>query len=193
MGFSEKASCRPYKDCYKTSHRIERREVLASICYEYTRTAKKRDRGDLKNTGHGGLDTWFSGHGGGKPDERATWGEKTEKKADFYRQVSAPDSLSSYSNGTPVSRHEDDKAESSSLPNGDTARNIGRPSPDSPNLKYRNLDKSEANGRTPANKLDLGYVHDSGSGSARVIPYDSGYANNSSILRVARRYLSDDK
>ena len=474
MGFSEKASCRPYKDCYKTSHRIERRELLASICYEYTRTAKKRDKSDLKNTGHGGLDTWFSGHGGGKPDERATWGDwiaitpvkhtvekengekktyesgdivgpcavssdpnwkdvtsggkkplkcmprekaygmskaeraelaknkrrqenkhrgqkpvntptfsdeakeikdkakkkadfyqrilipdppetdirldelniiseqyenrfnpshlqdkldkgseylfasliedrlgvvvspesikqimmsvrdsihyhkdffgmkrpymlaeeykipfqsdflssaqtpsypsghttqayfvahvlsgnfpmlrsdlfnlanmvaqsridrgvhfpsdneagkilaealyrqnfATEKKADFYRQVSAPDSLSSYSNGTPVNRHEDDKAESSSLPNGDTARNIGRPSPDSPNLKYRNLDRSESYGRTPANKEDLGYVHDSGSGSARVIPYDSGYTNNSSALRVARRYLSSDK
>lgn len=292
MGFSEKASCRPYKDCYKTSHRIERRELLASICYEYTRTAKKRDKSDLKNTGHGGLDTWFSGHGGGKPDERATWGDwiaitpvkhtikkedgkdktyepgdivgpcavsseadwkdvtsdgkkplkcmprekaygmskaeraelaknkrrqenkhrgqkpvntptfsdeakeikdKAKKKADFYRQVSAPDSLSSYSNGTPVNRHEDDKAESSSLPNGDTARNIGRPSPDSPNLKYRNLDRSESYGRTPANKEDLGYVHDSGSGSARVIPYDSGYTNNSSALRVARRYLSGDK
>jgi hypothetical protein len=71
------------------------------------------------------------------------------------------------------------------LPNGDSSRNIGRPSPDSPNLKYRNLDKSEANGRTPANKLDLGYVHDSGFGSARVIPYDSGFTNNSSALRKA--------
>jgi hypothetical protein len=35
----------------------------------------KRDDSKLKNTGHGGLDTWFAGHGGGKPDERATWGD----------------------------------------------------------------------------------------------------------------------
>jgi len=39
------------------------------------RTSAKRDDPKLKNTGHGGLDTWFAGHGGGKPDERATWGD----------------------------------------------------------------------------------------------------------------------
>ena len=109
------------------------------------------------------------------------------KKADFYREVSPPDSLSSFTTGTPVgdSENPDGTKDNSALPDGDSARNIGRPSPDSPNLKYRNLDKSEANGRTPANKLDLGYVHDSGSGSARVIPYDSGFENNSSPLRNA--------
>ena len=286
MGFSEKASCRPYKNCYKESSEDARRGLIRRIASLYMRgtisRVSKRDKKDLKNTGHGGLDTWFAGHGGGKPDERATWGdwiavtpvkhtitkedgskkeyvpgdivgpcavssqkewsdvtsggkkplkcmprskayqmskderaslarkkrreenkhrgqkpvntptfsdeakeirERAKKKADFYRQVSAPDSLSSYSNGTPVHRHQDEKSESSSLPTGDTARNIGRPSPDSPNLKYRNLDRSESYGRTPANREDFGYVHDSGSGSARVIPYDSGYANNSSALR----------
>lgn len=241
----------------------------------------------LKNEGHGGLDEWFSGHGGGDPEERATWGDwvaitpvkhtvkkedgedktyepgdivgpcgissedewaditgegskplkcmprekawdltrderatlarrkrREEKKhrgqkpvntptfseeakgmldkkaywkhADFFREVVPPDSLSSLSNGSDTGKDTDPVGKShSALPNGDSARNIGRPSPDSPNLKYRNLDRSEAYGRTPANKLDTGYVHDSGSGSARVIPYDSGFANNSSALRNA--------
>lgn len=120
--------------------------------------------------------------------------------ADFFRQVSPPDELSSFSNGTPTGKSTDlkDKGEGSQMPNGDGARNIGRPSPDSPNLKSRNLDRSESYGRKPAEGFDAGYVHDSGSGSARVIPYDSGFANNSSPLRkaskrVAHRYLDSLK
>jgi len=276
MGFSEKASCRPYKNCYgKTSA-----ERVAE------RYGAKRDDPKLKNTGKGGLGTWFAGHGGGDPEDRATWGDwvaitpvkhtikkeegedktyepgdivgpcavssekewasvtgngskplkcmprekawgmpkedraalarkkKTEEAkhkgkkpvntptfsedaekvkkgsdrvSDFHREVIPPDSLSSLSNGSVTNKdtNPDGSGSHSALPNGDSARNIGRPSPDSPNLKYRNLDKSEANGRTPANKLDMGYVNDSGSGSARVIPYDSGFANNSSSIRNA--------
>ena len=106
--------------------------------------------------------------------------------SDFYREVSPPDSLSSMSTGTPSGKSDSPKGEeSSSLPSGDTARNIGRPGPDSPNLKTKNLDRSESYGRKPAEGFDGGYVHDSGSGSARVIPYDSGFANNSSPLRNA--------
>ena len=110
-----------------------------------------------------------------------------KREADFYREVTPPDQLSSLTQGTPIGRSDnpDGTDEHSALPNGDSARNIGRPSPDSPNLKYRNLDRADAYGRTPAEKLDLGYVHDSGSGSARVIPYDSGFANNGSALRKA--------
>lgn len=110
-----------------------------------------------------------------------------ERVADFYREVTPPDQLSSLTQGTPIGRSDnpDGTNAHSALPNGDSARNIGRPSPDSPNLKYRNLDRADAYGRTPADKLDLGYVHDSGSGSARVIPYDSGFVNNSSALRKA--------
>ena len=37
--------------------------------------AGKRDDPKMKNTGKGGLGTWFAGHGGGDPDERATWGD----------------------------------------------------------------------------------------------------------------------
>jgi hypothetical protein len=109
------------------------------------------------------------------------------RTADFFRQVSPPDELSTLSNGTPTGKQTDlkDKGEGSQMPNGDGARNIGRPSPDSPNLKSRNLDRSESYGRKPAEGFDGGYVHDSGSGSARVIPYDSGFANNSSPLRKA--------
>ena len=251
-----------------------RKKASVRVAQRYL-SSVKRDDPKKKNTGKGGLDTWFSGHGGGKPKERATWGDwiaitpvkhtvkkengedKTyeagdivgpcavssqpewssvtdggkrplkcmprekahkmpkeeraslarvkrreekkhrgqkpvmtptfSKKSDFYREISPPDSLSSMQSGTPVSKDNtgENEGEGSALPNGDTARNIGRPSPDSPNLKYRNLDKSESVGRTPANKEDLGYVHDSGSGSARVIPWDSGYANNSSPLRRA--------
>jgi hypothetical protein len=277
MGFSEKASCRPYKNCYSKS---------ASRVAE--RYAAKRDNPKMKNTGHGGLGTWFAGHGGGNPEDRATWGDwiaitpikhtitkedgdkkeyepgdivgpcavssekewadvtsggkkplkcmprekawgmsKEERaqlaknkrrqeakhrgqkpvntptfseeakeitkegsmifrKADFFREVSPPDELSSFSNGSPTSKSTNMKDPThSALPNGDTARNIGRPSPDSPNLKYRNLDRSESYGRTPAELQDFGYVSDSGSGSARVIPYDSGFANNGSALRNA--------
>lgn len=109
------------------------------------------------------------------------------RRSDFFREVSPPDELSTLSNGTPTSKSTDlkDKGEGSQLPNGDGARNIGRPSPDSPSLKSRNLDRSESYGRKPAEGFDGGYVHDSGSGSARVIPYDSGFANNSSPLRNA--------
>ena len=112
---------------------------------------------------------------------------KGVRRADFFRQVSPPDELSTFSNGTPTGKDTDlkDKGEGSQMPNGDSARNIGRPSPDSPSLKSRNLDRSESYGRKPAEGFDGGYVHDSGSGSARVIPYDSGFANNSSPLRNA--------
>ncbi len=113
------------------------------------------------------------------------------KKSDFYRQVSPPDQLSTFSNGIPTNRGNDAKEEHSSLPNGDTARNIGRPSPDSPNLKYRNLDRGDAYGKKPSNKEDFGHVHDSGSGSARVIPYDSGFENNSSPLRNSSQRVAN--
>ena len=55
-------------------------------------------------------------------------------RSDFYRQVSPPDELSNLSQGMPVHRTNDPNLQSSSLPNGDSARNIGRPSPDSPSL-----------------------------------------------------------
>jgi DNA-binding ferritin-like protein len=64
MGFSEKASCRPYKNCYsKSAQRVAERY------------GAKRDDPKMKNTGKGGLDTWFAGHGGGDPDDRSTWGD----------------------------------------------------------------------------------------------------------------------
>ena len=52
-------------------------KALAKVLFERKRNkyGAKRDDSKLKNTGHGGLDTWFAGHGGGKPDERATWGD----------------------------------------------------------------------------------------------------------------------
>lgn len=52
----------------KTAHEVQVHNVL-------NRYAGKRDDPKLKNTGHGGLDTWFAGHGGGKEKERSTWGD----------------------------------------------------------------------------------------------------------------------
>ena len=71
---------------------------------------------------------------------------KTIRQADFFRQVSPPDELSTYSNGTPTGKGTDlkDKGEGSQMPNGEGARNIGRPSPDSPNLKSCLLYTSDA-------------------------------------------------
>ena len=116
------------------------------------------------------------------------------RRADFYREVSPPDQLSSLTQGTPIGRSDnpDGTNPHSALPNGDSSRNIGRPSPDSPNLKYRNLDRADAYGRKPSEGQDFGYVHDSGSGSARVIPYDSGFSNNSSALRKSAKNVPKD-
>ena len=66
--------------------------------------------------------------------------------------------------------------------NGDSARNIGRPSPDSPSLKYRDLHDQPK----PSGGSDVGYVHDSGSGSLGVIPYDSGLMNTISFTTLSR-------
>jgi len=93
--------------------------------------------------------------------------KKLGKKADFFREVSPPDSLTSLNQGSHgKDENPDGVNDHSSLPNGDSARNIGRPSPDSPNLKYKDLH----NQPRPTNVIDRGYVNNSGSGSARVIP-----------------------
>ena len=93
--------------------------------------------------------------------------KKEGKKADFFREVYPPDSLTSLNQGSHgKGENPDGVHDHSSLPNGDSARDIGRPSPDSPNLKYRDLH----NEPKPTNTIDRGYVNNSGSGSARVIP-----------------------
>jgi hypothetical protein len=48
--------------------------LIQKIAQRYLESAK-RDDPKLKNTGKGGLGTWFAGHGGGDPDDRATWGD----------------------------------------------------------------------------------------------------------------------
>ena len=52
-------------------------KILAKTLFEskINKYGAKRDNPKLKNTGKGGLSTWFAGHGGGKPDDRATWGD----------------------------------------------------------------------------------------------------------------------
>lgn len=92
------------------------------------------------------------------------------KLADFFREITPPDSLSPYSNGS-VTKDTNTRGQGgSSLPTGDVAQDYGRPSVDSPSLKSKNLDRAESYGRAPAEQQDFGYVDNSGSGSARVIP-----------------------
>ena len=66
MGFTEKASCRPYKNCYKGAS-------AAHVASRYL-SAKGKAK---KDVGHGGLDEWFSGHGEGKSKQpgKARWGD----------------------------------------------------------------------------------------------------------------------
>ena len=91
---------------------------------------------------------------------------------------------------TPVHRHQDEKEESSSLPTEDTAQ-YRRPSPDSPNLKYRNLtDRSLTDAHLRTGKKT--YVHDSAPEFSARHTLRQCYANNSSALSYARHRTRRD-
>lgn len=68
MGFSERASCTPYKKCPSP-----KKASVLRVAYRFL-TARGKAK---KDVGHGGLDEWFSGHGSGKnkSDGEATWGD----------------------------------------------------------------------------------------------------------------------
>lgn len=53
---------------------MKSKSLIQRVAQRYLESAK-RDDPKKKNTGKGGLDTWFAGHGGGDPDDRATWGD----------------------------------------------------------------------------------------------------------------------
>ena len=53
---------------------MKNKTLIEKVAERYLESAK-RDDPKKKNTGKGGLDTWFAGHGGGNPDDRATWGD----------------------------------------------------------------------------------------------------------------------
>jgi hypothetical protein len=53
---------------------MKNKSLTQMVSQRYLESAK-RDDSNLKNTGKGGLGTWFAGHGGGDPDDRATWGD----------------------------------------------------------------------------------------------------------------------
>jgi len=53
---------------------MKNKSLIEKVAERYLESAK-RDDPKLKNTGKGGLGTWFAGHGGGDPDDRATWGD----------------------------------------------------------------------------------------------------------------------
>ena len=53
---------------------MKNKSLTQRVAQRYLDSAK-RDDPKKKNTGKGGLGTWFAGHGGGDPDDRATWGD----------------------------------------------------------------------------------------------------------------------
>jgi hypothetical protein len=53
---------------------MKNKDLIQKVAERYLESAK-RDDPKMKNTGKGGLGTWFAGHGGGDPDDRATWGD----------------------------------------------------------------------------------------------------------------------
>jgi len=53
---------------------MKNKSLIEKVAERYLESVK-RDDPKKKNTGKGGLGTWFAGHGGGDPDDRATWGD----------------------------------------------------------------------------------------------------------------------
>lgn len=53
---------------------MKNKSLTQRVAQRYLESVK-RDDPKKKNTGKGGLGTWFAGHGGGDPDDRATWGD----------------------------------------------------------------------------------------------------------------------
>lgn len=105
------------------------------------------------------------------------------KNADFQRDV-IPPNRDSFSTGVQTNRGVDNFKGKESLPKG-YSDDIGSTAPDSPVNKTLNLDRSDSHGRTPAVALNnITEVVQSG-GSAKVIPDNKGFANNSSPLRTS--------
>ncbi|NBP57770.1 hypothetical protein EBU71_14790, partial [bacterium] len=105
------------------------------------------------------------------------------KQSDFQRDV-IPPNRDSFSTGVQTNRGVDNFKGKESVPKG-YSDDIGSTAPDSPVNKTLNLDRSDSHGRTPATALNnITEVVQSG-GSAKVIPENKGYANNSSPLRQA--------
>ncbi len=105
------------------------------------------------------------------------------KSADFQRDV-IPPNRDSFSTGVQTNRGVDNFKGKESLPKG-YSDDIGSTAPDSPVNKTLNLDRSDSHGRTPATALNnITEVVQSG-GSAKVIPDNKGFANNSSPLRTS--------
>lgn len=105
------------------------------------------------------------------------------KNADFQRDV-VPPNRDSFSTGVQTNRGVDNFKGKESLPKG-YSDDIGSTAPDSPVNRTLNLDRSDSHGRTPAVALNnITEVVDSG-GSAKVIPDNKGFANNSSPLRTS--------
>ena len=105
------------------------------------------------------------------------------KSADFQRDV-IPPNRDSFSTGVQTNRGVDNFKGKESLPKG-YSDDIGSTAPDSTVNKTLNLDRSDSHGRTPATALNnITEVVQSG-GSAKVIPDNKGFANNSSPLRTS--------
>jgi len=106
------------------------------------------------------------------------------KSADFQRDV-LPPNRDSFSTGVQTNKQTDRTNPSlTGVPKGEI-ENVGLSAPDAPLNRARNLDHGEAYGKKPSTALNnITEVVQSG-GSAKVIPDNKGYANNSSPLRTS--------
>ena len=107
------------------------------------------------------------------------------KKADFYRETSPAGRPSSFSTGSTTAFNSGDK------PKG--TLDGGTPSAYNPMNRARNPDHEEAYGRKRVPSGQPSYQVQDNPGSAKVIPDNKGFANNSSPLRKASSFVGQNR
>lgn len=129
----------------------------------------------------------FADYEGGEEDSLYEFSDPEEelypamsKEADFYRETTPVGRPGSFSTGsTPA------------FNNGDKVKGVldgGIPSGYNPMNRARNPDHEEAYGRKRSPNSYPSYSVDNNPGSAKVIPDNKGFANNSSPLRTASTF-----
>lgn len=102
------------------------------------------------------------------------------KQADFYRETTPSGRPGSFSTGSTPAFNSGDKVKG--------VLDGGIPSGYNPMNRARNPDHEEAYGRKRAPSSYPSYSVDNNPGSAKVIPENKGFANNSSSLRTASTF-----
>ena len=119
----------------------------------------------------------------GEEDESAF--EEILKKADFYRETAPVGRPGSFSTGSTPAFNSGDK------PKG--TLDGGVPSAYNPMNRARNPDHEEAYGRKRTPGRMPSYEVTDNPGSAKVIPDNKGFANNSSALRQASSFVEQNR